>query len=155
MLGKIAKKLRIFGFDTEYYSNIDDNVILKKSIKENRKVLTKDKVLYKRCIKLNIPCMLVESENELENLIFIVKEMDVKNICTVSNDFTRCTICNGRLSKTDRSQISLRTKEIPKRVLEKNELFFYCSNCQKPYWNGTHIQEINKLILEINKEIKK
>ena len=155
MLGKIAKKLRIFGFDTEYNSNIDDNIIIKKSIEENRIVLTKDKALYKRCVKLNIPCLLIESENELENLIFIMKEIDIKNIFTVTNDFTRCTICNGRLSKAAKSQISLETNKIPKKILEIIDVFFYCSNCQKPYWNGTHIREINNLILEINKEIKK
>jgi uncharacterized protein with PIN domain len=49
----------------------------------------------------------------------------------------------------------LEIKELPKKVLEANDIFFYCSTCQKPYWNGTHIQEINNLVSEINKEIKK
>jgi uncharacterized protein with PIN domain len=84
-----------------------------------------------------------------------MKESSVKNIFTVTNDFTRCTICNARLSKTSKSQISLEIKELPKKVLEANDIFFYCSTCQKPYWNGTHIQEINNLVSEINKEIKK
>ena len=59
MLGKIAKKLRIFGFDTESYSNIDDNTIIKKSHDENKIVLTMDKMLYKRCKKHKGPCKLL------------------------------------------------------------------------------------------------
>ena len=43
MLGKIAKKLRIFGFDTEYLPNTDDNALINRSINNKRTILTKDR----------------------------------------------------------------------------------------------------------------
>ena len=43
MLGKIAKKLRIFGFDTEYLPNTDDNTLINRSINNKRTILTKDR----------------------------------------------------------------------------------------------------------------
>lgn len=154
MLGKIAKKLRIFGFDTEYFVNIEDNILIKKGSDENRKILTKDKILYKRCTKQKISCILIASENEIDNLIYVMKENQIDHIFPVTNNFTRCTVCNGQLSKTPKSQIRLTKNKIQKKVLENNDIFFNCSSCQKVYWNGTHIQQINKLIIEINKEIK-
>ncbi len=43
MLGKVAKKLRLFGFDTEYLANTDDNEIIKRGLDSKRIILTKDK----------------------------------------------------------------------------------------------------------------
>ena len=52
MLGKIAKKLRIFGFDTEYLANTDDNTIIKMNFDKKRIILTKDRQLYTRISKI-------------------------------------------------------------------------------------------------------
>ncbi len=156
MLGKIAKKLRIFGFDTEYLANIDDDIIIKRSIDNNRIILTKDKQLYIRSIKLNISCLLITLENELENLIIIMKEFDINYIFPVTNTYTRCTLCNGTLKAVIKSTLSSWiNNNVPKIVFDNTETFFKCSVCQKIYWNGTHIQEINHLIDDINKKIIK
>ncbi|MGN6623485.1 MAG: Mut7-C RNAse domain-containing protein [Candidatus Nitrosocosmicus sp.] len=155
MLGKIAKKLRIFGFDTEYYPSIDDNTIIKKSHDENKIVLTMDKMLYKRCIKHKVPCKLLSSNNEFDNLICIMKENNIDNIFYATNNFTRCTVCNGKLLKTSKSKIISITNTIPQKIVETIDTFYCCSDCKKVYWNGTHIQEINKLIMEINKKLNR
>ncbi|MDQ6722868.1 MAG: Mut7-C RNAse domain-containing protein [Thermoproteota archaeon] len=152
MLGKIAKKLRIIGFDTEYLANTDDNMIIKMCFDKRRTILTKDRQLYARSLKLNIPCILITLENELESLITIMKEYDIHYIFPVTNKFTRCTLCNGTLDTVLESLLML--DDVPKKVLKSTDVFFKCSNCQKIYWNGTHIKEINHLIDEINKEIK-
>ncbi len=152
MLGKIAKKLRIFGFDTEYLANTDDNTIIKMCHDKRRTILTKDRQLYARSLKLNIPCILITLENELESLITIMKEYHVNYIFPVTNKFTRCTLCNGTLDTVLESLLML--NDVPKKVLDSTDVFYKCSNCQKIYWNGTHIKEINHLIDEINKEIK-
>ena len=155
MLGKIAKKLRIFGFDTEYYPSIDDNTIIKKSHDENKIVLTMDKMLYKRCIKHKVICILLSSNNELDNLICIMKENNISNIFYATNNFTRCAVCNGKLLRTNKSKIISITNTIPEKIIETIEIFYCCSDCQKAYWDGTHIREINKLIFEINNNLSK
>ena len=76
MLGKIAKKLRMFGFDTLYFADTDDNAIINICMDEKRVFLTKDRELYKRSLKANIPCFLIDLENELESLIAIMKECE-------------------------------------------------------------------------------
>ncbi|NNM01987.1 MAG: hypothetical protein HKP26_00240, partial [Nitrosopumilus sp.] len=54
MLGNIAKKLRILGFDCKYYSDIDDMQLLEKSKNENRVIISKDHVLIKRADKIGL-----------------------------------------------------------------------------------------------------
>jgi uncharacterized protein with PIN domain len=153
MLGKIAKKLRIFGFDTEYLANTDDNTLIKMSINNNRTILTKDRQLYVRSLKLNVPCFLITLENEFENLAIIMREFNITYIFSVTNKHTRCTLCNGSLKEVIKS--SFIEPSIPKKVFDNAEIFFICSICKKIYWNGTHIQEINQLIDNINKKIIK
>ena len=115
MLGKIAKKLRIFGFDTEYLANTDDNTLIKMSINNNRTILTKDRDLYARSLKLNVPCFLITLENEFENLVIIMREFNINYIFSVTNKYTRCTLCNGSLKEVIKS--SLIKPPFPKRYL--------------------------------------
>jgi uncharacterized protein len=154
MLGKISKKLRIFGFDTEYLANTNDNAIIKINFDKKRIILTKDKQLYTRAIRLNIPCFLITIENELANLVAIMKESDVNYISPITNKHTRCTLCNGVLETVTKSSPSV-LDNVPKKVLENIDTFYKCTSCQNIYWNGTHIKEINKLVDEINKNISK
>ena len=55
MLGKIAKKLRMFGFDTLYFADTDDNAIINICLDEKRVFLTKDRELYKRFLNQTFP----------------------------------------------------------------------------------------------------
>ena len=66
MLGKIARKLRIFGFDTVYESKIDDMDILNSSKYYGRIVLTSDRVLFRRCKKKGLDAILMDKRTEVE-----------------------------------------------------------------------------------------
>jgi uncharacterized protein with PIN domain len=151
MLGKIAKKLRIFGFDTLYLADTDDDAIIKICSDGKRVFLTRDRELYNRSRKANIPCFLINLENELESLIAIMKEYDIGYILHVPNKNTRCTLCNGDLEIVSNS--SPLADAVPKKVFESIDIFFKCMDCQKIYWSGKHVKEINCLVDEINKKI--
>ena len=153
MLGKVAKKLRIFGFDTEYLANTDDNEIINRFSDRKRIILTRDKQLYKRLTKLNIPSFPIISDNELETLIIIMRESNIKYVLSVPNENTRCSLCNGTLDKAQKS--SLAADIVPKKVFENANIFFKCSNCKKVYWDGKHTKELNQIIDKINKELNK
>ncbi len=154
MLGKLAKKLRIFGFDTIYLPNIDDGNLIEFAIDTKRILLTKDKELYKRTLKIKIPCHLLTFENELDNIISILKRYGIKSIHLVTNDNTRCTICNGEIESIKRETLSSTIDaNIPKKVLDNNSIFYKCTMCKKIYWNGTHILKLNTLIDKINNKL--
>ena len=151
MLGKVAKKLRIFGFDTEYLANTDDNEIINRFSDRKRIILTRDKQLYERLTKLNIPSFPIMTDNELETLIIIMRESNVNHVLSVPNENTRCSLCNKTLDKAQKSSLA---DIIPKKVFENANIFFKCSNCNKIYWDGKHTKELNQTIDKINKEIK-
>ncbi|MDQ5875882.1 MAG: Mut7-C RNAse domain-containing protein, partial [Thermoproteota archaeon] len=81
MLGNIARKLRIFGFDTLYMAQAHDNEILETGIKQDRVILTADKELFKRIVKVGARGVLVSAgASELEDLVHILTENGITSI---------------------------------------------------------------------------
>ena len=48
MLGNIAKKLRLIGYDSKYFSDIDDEKLIDIARNENRIIISKDEELIKK-----------------------------------------------------------------------------------------------------------
>lgn len=150
MLGKMARKLRMFGFDTIYDSNIDDMDILDSSRYQDRIVLTSDRTLYKRCKKKGINTILTYKETELENLVTIFSALNIRSINSQKLPHL-CTCCNGLLDTIiDKNLIK---NQIPHRLLHSKNIFYECTNCNKIYWIGTHVERISRLIKEINTKL--
>jgi len=150
MLGKIARKLRMFGFDTIYDPNIDDMDILDSSKNKGRIVLTSDRMLFKRCKRRGINTILTYKETEIENLVTIFSSLNIKSINSQKVPYL-CTICNGLLNTIiDKNSIKY---DIPVRLLHSNKLFYKCTNCRKIYWRGSHMEQISYLINEINMKL--
>ncbi len=151
MLGKMARKLRMFGFDTLYHSNIDDMDILDSSKNQGRIVLTSDRTLFKRCKKNGIDTILTCKGTELENLVTIFSALNIKAIN--SQKFPHlCSCCNGLL-RTIKDK-NLIKNQIPDRLLYSKNIFYECTKCKKIYWTGTHVHRISCLIKEINTKLK-
>lgn len=150
MLGKIARKLRIFGFDTIYDPNIDDIDILNSSKYEGRIVLTSDRMLFNRCKKKGIDTILTYKETEIENLVTIFSSLNIKSINSQKLPYL-CTRCNGLLDTLiDKNLIK---HDIPVRLLSSNKVFYKCSRCRKIYWRGSHSEHISRLIKELNMKL--
>ncbi|MDQ4074079.1 MAG: Mut7-C RNAse domain-containing protein [Thermoproteota archaeon] len=147
MLGNIAKKLRIFGFDTLYPKDADDKTILTMASSNERIVLTKDKQLYNNLIKKNLSCILLHSESEVDNFVIILNYLNIKSIKPIPNENTRCNLCNEILNPISKASV---TGKVPEKVFDSIELFFECNRCSKVYWAGKHIIDINHLIEQIN-----
>ena len=150
MLGKIARKLRMFGFDTIYDPNIDDIDILNSSKYEGRIVLTSDRMLFNRCKKKGIDTILTYKETEIENLVTIFSSLNIKSINSQNLPYL-CTRCNGLLDTLiDKNLIK---HDIPVRLLCSNKIFYKCSRCRKIYWRGSHTEHISRLIKELNMKL--
>ena len=151
MLGKIARKLRMFGFDTIYDPNIDDMDILVSPNYKGRIVLTSDRMLFNRCKKKGINTILTYKETEIENLVTIFSSLNIKSINSQKVPYF-CTRCNGLLDTIiDRNLMSY---HIPARLLHSNTKFYQCTECRKIYWRGSHMENISRLIKEINMKLK-
>lgn len=151
MLGKIARKLRMFGFDTIYDPNINDIDILASAKCKGRIVLTSDKLLFNRCKKNGVDTILIDRGTEIENLVSIFSSLNIKSVNSQDVPHS-CTCCNGLLDAVnDKNSIKDR---VPPRLIQSEKIFYMCSNCKKIYWRGTHMENISYLINEINIKLK-
>ena len=146
MLGKLAKKLRLLGFDSLFFSDIEDNKLAEMAKKDNRVVITKDSRLVQILKKHHIDTIEINTENEIEQIYQISLARKLEKF-TIHGGSSRCTICNGELQSVEKNEIE---NKIPKGVLEINNEFWMCKDCKKLYWEGTHIRNLQKFVSIIN-----
>ena len=149
MLGKIAKKLRILGFDTIYIlSNANDTEILDLLINTKRILLTSDKELFYRAKQYKYNSIFINKNTEIENLITIFSNLEIKFI-NPRLTYNRCSICNDKLEIIE--DADLIKNQVYQTIFKNNKEFYRCKRCNKLYWHGSHIKNIILLIEKINK----
>ncbi len=148
MLGKLARFLRIFGFDAIYandlidYFKIDpvpDEKLIDYAIKNERMIITKDYPLYKKHKDKSI---FLRGEGIYNYLHQLNKEFGLIFKFNIKN--ARCSICNSPLNRV-MSKSSIKDIVLKDTYNNYNE-FYQCTNlqCKKIYWQGSHIEDIEK-----------
>lgn len=136
MLGKLAKWLRMLGYDTLYFADSDDDELIRIAIRDDRILLTRDELLCRRRM-VRARCFFVDWGSTGEQVRQVMKHFNLK--LSRENLFTRCTICNGDIIPISKSDIADR---IPPYVYKTQNEFGYCERCDKIYWRGTHIEHV-------------
>lgn len=149
MLGNIAKKLRLLGYDSEYSSNINDDELILNAKKENRIIITKDELLSHKARKKNVPVIQITADKETDQLTQIYKNLELPK-SVISGITARCTICNGKLHSIEKDLI---INKVPAGVLEQTDDFWICDECDKVYWEGTHIKNLQKFVIGLNERL--
>ncbi|HXW02618.1 MAG TPA: Mut7-C RNAse domain-containing protein [Candidatus Nitrosotenuis sp.] len=149
MLGTIAKKMRILGFDSKYSASIDDEDLILLAKKENRTIITKDSQVVNNAKKHDILTVDIVTHTEKEQLIEIAKKTGFKKYEFNSNS-ARCPVCNGILHGIEKRQI---IDKVPPKIAQNVRDFWICESCKHIYWEGTHIRNLKKLIAEINDQL--
>ena len=78
MLGHIARKLRLLGFDSEYFADIEDSKLIEKAQTECRTIISRDHALIQRAKKKGIPTVYVSKEDKFEQFLEIIKTTGIK-----------------------------------------------------------------------------
>jgi len=143
MLGTLAKWLRILGFDT-YFANqvIKDIELLEIAKKEERILITRDKELVQRCKKRQIKFISISSIDLDEQLKTTLKNIKINQ----DQILTRCTVCNSILEEIDKEKVK---GEVPEKVFQYKEKFWFCKNCKKYYWHGSHFDKMISKIKDL------
>jgi uncharacterized protein len=149
MLGNLAKKLRILGYDSKYFSSIEDNKIILIAKNEKRVILTKDEQLTKIAEKQNIIFVLIRGSNELEQIVQINAKIKLDRF-VIDTDNSHCIVCNGKLQSVEKYRI---IGKIPEGVLEREKKFWMCDSCEKIYWEGTHFKKLQEFAAKLNDRI--
>ena len=150
MLGSIARKLRIFGFDTLYLNHVHDDDVLKIGIAQNRIILTRDKELFKRIVKAGAHGVLLQGSNDSKDLVHALSKYGISSVSfdTVNS---RCSECNGLLSREKHEEFK---KYVHPNIIKRQKEFFRCDGCHKIYWEGSHLTRIRSLARNIDTKIK-
>jgi uncharacterized protein with PIN domain len=140
-LSKLARWLRLLGFDTRCEADLSKLQIVNDSLQEERVILTTNKSILKM---KNVTRGYYVREQIIDRQIpEIFKRFDLRNRI---KPFTRCMVCNGKLGPIDKASV---TGKIPKRITEQFEIFMQCEKCGKIYWEGSHYRKIQLKLEQI------
>jgi len=143
-LGKLARWLRLLGFDAAYRNDHGDNAIIRLSLAESRIILTRDRGLLKHAAVTH--GYWVRTTAPRRQLDEIVRVFDLRGSM---RPFTRCLLCNGKLLPVAKDAVLDR---LPPRVRAHCETFAQCEECAKVYWAGTHYERLRQLVEELERE---
>jgi len=141
MLGRLAKWLRILGYDTLFDPYVSSATIAQQAKEGHRVFITRDTKLTKHSDTHDY--FIVQSENYREQLREVVAhfKLDIS-----SHLFTRCTICNAKILPVKKEAVMDR---IPEKSASNFDEFYQCPQCKRVYWGGTHTQNTEKCLREI------
>jgi uncharacterized protein with PIN domain len=137
MVGKLARWLRVLGFDVLYSNKYEDDEIIRISDAENRVILTRDAGLARR--RGSSQCLFIESGDYKEQVQQVVRTLNLKTFKV----FSRCLECNARLEEVDKETVF---EKVPPFVYLTQDRFAQCPACERVYWHGTHTEEMLKQI---------
>lgn len=138
MLGRLARWLRILGYDAEYDAEISDGDLVRRSLEEGRVLVTRDRLLPEEWRVGNV--QLLESERIEAQL----RELTARyRLEWRSRLFTRCSRCNVRMEQLPRDLVAGR---VPPRIQRDHSEFRGCPRCQRVYWRGSHTDRIRRVL---------
>jgi uncharacterized protein with PIN domain len=141
MLGRLARWLRILGFDTAYEAHISDGELVRRAIEEQRVVLTRDRTLPEEWRVSGI--FVMATDEPLEQLGEVGRAFGLERHVRI---FTRCNRCNARLVAATRGEVRER---VPARILRTEEQFLRCPGCERVYWSGSHTRRMRRVVEQV------
>jgi hypothetical protein len=138
MLGKLAKWLKILGFDTVFFSKIEDDALLEIATNEDRILLTRDTGLIEKSEKDK--SLFVESENWRTQ---VEQVLDYFNLWEDVSPNSRCIECNVPIKDLPREKAK---NLVTPFVFENANTFALCPDCGRVFWRGTHLKDMETKI---------
>lgn len=136
MLGRLARWLRVIGYDTAYDAAIGDAELVRRSAEEGRTLLTRDRKLP---VEWSIgDYLLIESETPLEQLRQVIRHFGLE---WSGRLFLRCLVCNVPLEGAAAEEVR---EQVPPRVAQGRDRFARCPACRRIYWEGSHTERMRR-----------
>jgi uncharacterized protein len=137
-LGKLARHLRMAGFDTLWTNDWDDDAIVQIAAVQARTILTRDKgMLRRREVERGYFVRATESEAQLGE---VIRALQLEPLLA---PFTRCRECNVPLEEVAKDAVLDR---IPDKVRGFYDRFKRCPGCDRVYWEGTHFERMKGVL---------
>lgn len=135
-LGKLAKRMRMLGFDSLYRNDYQDAELVNIAVDEQRIVLTRDRrLLHAKKISHGYWVRAVDVESQVDE---VLRRFDLYGSIQL---FARCLVCNGVLAPVAKADILDRLEP---NTLLYYEVFLQCADCRRIYWEGSHIENMRR-----------
>ncbi len=143
MLGRLARWLRILGFDVLYYPDIEDGQVIRIAREQERIILTRDSGLLKN--RGAGSAIFITSDQTRDQL----RELGARLHFNEAEPLGRCAVCNGIISLVrDKGEVK---EAVPDFIFHQYSEFLRCGGCGKVYWRGSHQVKFREYIRDILK----
>jgi len=139
-VGRLARYLRVLGFDALYQANGEDRELARASHHEQRILLTRDLGLLKRSEV--VYGYFVRATEPRQQTVEVLRRF---NLFAAAAPFRRCTHCNALLHSVAKETILDRLQPRTRRYYDR---FRICPVCKRIYWQGSHYQHMNNFVQE-------
>jgi uncharacterized protein with PIN domain len=142
-LGRLARYLRLLGFDTLFENDPGDAALAGISAEQGRILLTRDRALLER--RQVTHGLWIPPTRAREQLAYLVERLDLVRLF---RPFSRCTMCNGSLRAAGKAEL---VGQVPPRVLAVFDRFWRCRGCGRTYWEGSHYARLDALVGQVQR----
>lgn len=141
MLGKLARWLRLLGFDCAHEAHIADADLVRRGLSEQRIILTRDRSLPEEWWVEGIH--VVVAAQVRDQLVEVLRELRLADEIQL---FSRCAECNLPLRHVARALVRER---VPASVFATREGFESCEGCGRVYWQGSHTDRFRRFVARL------
>lgn len=136
-LGRLARLLRMLGFDTAYNTAWSKPQLLKTAVTENRILLSRNRALSKNPF---LQSFIVDSEKAPQQLEGVLTYFQLYHLL---RPFSRCMVCNHPLQPVAKEAV---LQLLQPQTLCHHQQFWQCPHCSRVYWQGSHY---NRMLQQI------
>ncbi|WP_242344234.1 Mut7-C ubiquitin/RNAse domain-containing protein [Anaeromyxobacter terrae] len=137
-LGRLARYLRMAGFDVRWERDAKDDALARVASEERRILLTRDRGLLKRSAVSHGYC--VREADPPRQLAEVIRRFDLGRAVA---PFRRCLRCNALLEPVRKEDVQ---DLLPPRVRERYAVFRRCPECGRVYWPGSHHARMERIL---------
>ncbi|MEM3397160.1 MAG: Mut7-C RNAse domain-containing protein [Thermoplasmata archaeon] len=134
MLGKLARWLRLLGYDVLYpEAGKSDGELATLAEQTGRILLTRDKQLAARTRN----GLLIKSDDVQAQIEELKRNLGLRT----ELELDRCSVCNNLIEKVEPGFVR---DKVPEKVFASFNEFWYCRHCRKIYWYGSHVEKMQE-----------
>jgi uncharacterized protein len=142
-VGRLARWLRLLGYDTVWDGDSGPPRLLARAEKEGRVLLTRDTLLVERRAvhKGRVRAVLVRCDHLAGQLQQLRTEEGLHQVGPA-----RCLVCNGEVRSLGVDEVRRR---VPPFVAATQSVFTYCPHCDRVTWPATHWDDMCRRMREV------
>lgn len=134
MLGRLAKWLRILGYDTAYLPQLSPQGLMREGRHQRRIILTRDTRFLRQ---KDAPAFIFVRDDHFRKQLQQVA--DACHLDPLRMLLTRCSECNQLLEIVDKETV---WALVPEYVWQTQDEFHRCPACHRLYWGATHKEHV-------------